>query len=46
LAQRLATARQCRPTEKKDPDPLPRAVEISSDLEDWGEITRLLPLPG
>ncbi len=28
------------------PDPLPRAVEISLTLEDWGEIIRLLPLPG
>jgi general secretion pathway protein J len=27
-------------------DPLPRAVEISLTLEDWGEITRLLLLPG
>lgn len=26
--------------------PLPRAVDISLKLEDWGEITRLLPLPG
>jgi general secretion pathway protein J len=31
---------------KLPPDPLPRAVEISLTLEDWGEITRLLPLPG
>ncbi|MDS4071374.1 MAG: type II secretion system minor pseudopilin GspJ [Candidatus Competibacter sp.] len=31
---------------KQQPDPLPRAVEISLTLEDWGEITRLLPLPG
>ncbi|HHW78224.1 MAG TPA: type II secretion system minor pseudopilin GspJ [Xanthomonadaceae bacterium] len=31
---------------KKDPDALPRAVEIGLTLEDWGEITRLLPLPG
>lgn len=31
---------------KKDPDSLPRAVEIVLTLEDWGEITRLLPLPG
>ena len=31
---------------KPDPDRLPRAVEISLTLEDWGEITRLLPLPG
>lgn len=30
----------------KNPDPMPRAVEISVTLEDWGEITRLLPLPG
>jgi general secretion pathway protein J len=29
-----------------DPDRLPRAVEINLTLEDWGEITRLLPLPG
>ena len=28
---------------KKDPDALPRAVEIGLTLEDWGEITRLLP---
>lgn len=33
-------------TSKPDPDRLPRAVEISLTLEDWGEITRLLPLPG
>ena len=32
--------------DKPDPDRLPRAVEISLTLEDWGEITRLLPLPG
>ena len=31
---------------KRDPDSLPRAVEIVLTLEDWGEITRLLPLPG
>lgn len=31
---------------KPDPDRLPRAVEISLTLEDWGEITRLLLLPG
>lgn len=31
---------------KPDPDRLPRAVEIRLILEDWGEITRLLPLPG
>jgi len=31
---------------KPDPDRLPRALEISLTLEDWGEITRLLPLPG
>lgn len=31
---------------KKDPDALPRAVEIGLTLEDWGEITRLLPLSG
>ena len=31
---------------KPDPDRLPRAVEISLTLEDWGEITRVLPLPG
>lgn len=30
----------------QNPDPLPRAVEISLTLEDWGEITRLLLLPG
>ena len=29
-----------------EPDRLPRAVEIRLTLEDWGEITRLLPLPG
>jgi general secretion pathway protein J len=28
------------------PDPMPRAMEISLTLEDWGEITRLLLLPG
>lgn len=33
-------------TDPKIPDPMPRAVEISLTLEDWGEITRLLPLPG
>lgn len=32
--------------DQKIPDPMPRAVEISLTLEDWGEITRLLPLPG
>ena len=31
---------------KPQPDPLPRAVEISLTLEDWGEMTRLLLLPG
>ena len=31
---------------KKKLDVLPRAVEISLTLEDWGEITRLLPVPG
>ena len=31
---------------KKGLDALPRAVEIVLILEDWGEITRLLPLPG
>jgi len=31
---------------KPDPDRLPRAVEISLTLEDWGEIIRLFPLPG
>ena len=31
---------------KPDPDRLPRAVEIRLILEDWGEIIRLLPLPG
>jgi len=31
---------------KPKPDLLPRAVEISLTLEDWGEITRLLLLPG
>ena len=31
--------------EKPDLDALPRAVELSLTLEDWGEITRLLPLP-
>jgi general secretion pathway protein J len=29
-----------------DPNALPRAVEITLTLEDWGAITRLLPLPG
>jgi len=29
-----------------DPNVLPRAVEITLTLEDWGAITRLLPLPG
>jgi len=33
-------------TEQQDADPLPRAVEIRLTLEDWGEITRLLPLAG
>lgn len=28
-----------------NPDRLPRAVEVSLTLEDWGEITRLLLLP-
>lgn len=28
------------------PNPPPRAVEITLTLEDWGAITRLLPLPG
>jgi len=32
--------------EKKNPDALPRAVEAVLALEDWGEITRLLLLPG
>ena len=41
------TADQQNHTERKpQPDPLPRAVEISLTLEDWGEITRLLRLPG
>lgn len=31
---------------KKNLVALPRAVEIVLILEDWGEITRLLPLPG
>ncbi|MBK7543838.1 MAG: type II secretion system minor pseudopilin GspJ [Candidatus Competibacteraceae bacterium] len=31
---------------RKNLDALPRAVEISLTLEDWGEISRLLPLPG
>ena len=31
---------------KPGPEPLPRAIEISLTLEDWGEITRLLLLPG
>ena len=31
---------------KKKLDVLPRAVEISLTLEDWGEITRLLLVPG
>ncbi len=31
---------------RRDLDRLPRAVEISLTLEDWGEITRLLLLPG
>lgn len=30
---------------KKNLMALPRAVEISLTLEDWGEITRLLPIP-
>jgi general secretion pathway protein J len=30
----------------RDLNALPRAVEISLTLEDWGEITRLLLLPG
>ncbi len=34
------------PARKPKPDQLPRAVEISLTLEDWGEITRLLLLPG
>lgn len=34
------------PGRKPKPDLLPRAVEISLTLEDWGEITRLLLLPG
>jgi len=29
-----------------DSNALPRAVEITLTLEDWGAITRLLPLPG
>ncbi|CDH47265.1 MAG: type II secretion system minor pseudopilin GspJ [Candidatus Competibacteraceae bacterium] len=33
-------------TDQKVPDPMPRALEISLTLEDWGEITRLLLLPG
>ena len=33
-------------TEKQEADPMPRAVEIRLTLEDWGEITRLLPLAG
>jgi len=41
------TADQQNDTERKpEPDPLPRAVEISLTLEDWGEINRLLLLPG
>lgn len=32
--------------DRKNLDAMPRAVEISLILEDWGEITRLLPLPG
>ena len=32
--------------QQKPADSLPRAVEIGLTLEDWGEITRLLPLPG
>ncbi|MBL8259274.1 MAG: type II secretion system minor pseudopilin GspJ [Candidatus Competibacteraceae bacterium] len=31
---------------RKNREALPRAIEISLTLEDWGEITRLLPLPG
>ncbi|MBL8250688.1 MAG: type II secretion system minor pseudopilin GspJ [Candidatus Competibacter sp.] len=30
----------------KNREALPRAIEINLTLEDWGEITRLLPLPG
>lgn len=37
------TTRDSRPP---DPNALPRAVEITLTLEDWGAITRLLPLPG
>ena len=33
-------------SKKNDLDMLPRAVEIGLTLEDWGEIVRLLPLPG
>jgi general secretion pathway protein J len=33
-------------TSPPDPDRLPRAVEIRLILEDWGDITRLLLLPG
>ncbi len=30
----------------KERELLPRAIEIRLTLQDWGEITRLLPLPG
>jgi len=33
-------------TERRDSVVLPRAVEVSLMLEDWGEITRLFPLAG
>ncbi|MDG4553494.1 MAG: type II secretion system minor pseudopilin GspJ [Candidatus Competibacter sp.] len=32
--------------ERRDSAALPRAVEVSLILEDWGEITRLFPLAG
>jgi general secretion pathway protein J len=34
------------PVRREATDPLPSAVEISLNLEDWGEITRLLLPPG
>ncbi|HPF58242.1 MAG TPA: type II secretion system minor pseudopilin GspJ [Candidatus Competibacteraceae bacterium] len=43
LAARSSTAGDSLPP---DPNTLPRAVEITLVLEDWGAITRLLPLAG
>ena len=34
------------PTLPPDPRLLPRAVEIVFELEDWGEITRIVEIPG